>query len=168
VKAVRQEYSKSGYRGAVRAMRQDAELQGGAVKTHLQPTAVLSTMPRSERRTRRLRVWSRRIRSLRSATSVAYYRRSNPGNVCSSRTQFRWSSATLVGMRLCYEMCLSFYTRLMFGHRFGAFPASNGSRSSASHGAPLWRLGSSQSRSEPVVIIFRPKGTCTVVRPRSS
>ena len=36
-------------------------------------------------------------------------------------------------------------SRLMLGHRFGAFPAPGGTRSSASHSAPLRGLGSSQT-----------------------
>jgi hypothetical protein len=34
----------------------------------------------------------------------------------------------------------------LLGHSFGAFPAPGGTRSSASHGAPLWGLGSSQNK----------------------
>jgi hypothetical protein len=60
VKAVRQEYSKSRYRGAVRAVRRYAELQEEQSKRIYSDPAVPSTMPRSERRTRRLPVWSRR------------------------------------------------------------------------------------------------------------
>ena len=37
-------------------------------------------------------------------------------------------------------------SRLMLGHRFGAIPAPSGTRSSASHGAPLRGLGSSQNK----------------------
>ena len=36
--------------------------------------------------------------------------------------------------------------RLFLGHSFGAFPAPGGTRSSASHCAPLWGLGSSQNK----------------------
>jgi hypothetical protein len=38
--------------------------------------------------------------------------------------------------------------RLLLGHSFGAFPAPGGTRSSASHSAPLWGLGSSQNKFE--------------------
>src|SRR5208282_4407701 len=37
-------------------------------------------------------------------------------------------------------------SRLMLGHRFGAFPAPGGTRSSASRSAPLRGLGSSQNK----------------------
>jgi hypothetical protein len=37
-------------------------------------------------------------------------------------------------------------SRLMLGHRFGAFPAPGGTRSSASPMAPLWGLSSSQNK----------------------
>ena len=38
--------------------------------------------------------------------------------------------------------------RLLLGHSFGAFPAPGGTRSSASHCAPLRDLGSSQNKFE--------------------
>jgi hypothetical protein len=41
-----------------------------------------------------------------------------------------------------------YVSRLLLGHRFGAFPAPGGTRSSASHFAPLWGLGSSQNKFE--------------------
>jgi hypothetical protein len=39
-----------------------------------------------------------------------------------------------------------YVSRLMLGHRFGAFPAPGGARSSASRSAPLRGLGSSQNK----------------------
>ena len=39
-------------------------------------------------------------------------------------------------------------SRLLLGHSFGAFPAPGGTRSSASHSAPLRGLGSSQNKFE--------------------
>jgi hypothetical protein len=45
--------------------------------------------------------------------------------------------------RVC--RCVS---RLLLGHSFGAFPAPVGTRSSVSHFAPLWGLGSSQNKFE--------------------
>jgi hypothetical protein len=39
-----------------------------------------------------------------------------------------------------------FISRLLLGHSFGAFPAPGGTRSSASHCAPLRGLGSSQNK----------------------
>jgi len=41
-----------------------------------------------------------------------------------------------------------YVTRLLLGHSFGAFPAPGGTRSSASHFAPVWGLGSSQNKFE--------------------
>ena len=39
-----------------------------------------------------------------------------------------------------------YVSHLMLGHRFGVFPAPGGTRSSASHSAPLRGLGSSQNK----------------------
>ena len=41
-----------------------------------------------------------------------------------------------------------YVSRLLLGHSFGAFPAPGGTRSSASHSAPLRDLGSSQNKFE--------------------
>jgi len=41
-----------------------------------------------------------------------------------------------------------YISRLLLGHSFGAFPAPGGTRSSASHCAPLRGLGSSQNKFE--------------------
>jgi len=41
-----------------------------------------------------------------------------------------------------------YVSRLLLGHSFGAFPAPGGTRSSASHSAPLRSLGSSQNKFE--------------------
>jgi hypothetical protein len=41
-----------------------------------------------------------------------------------------------------------YVSRLLLGHSFGAFPAPGGTRSSASHCAPLRGLGSSQNKFE--------------------
>ena len=41
-----------------------------------------------------------------------------------------------------------YVSRLLLGHSFGAFPAPGGTRSSASHLAPLRGLGSSQNKFE--------------------
>ena len=45
--------------------------------------------------------------------------------------------------RVCRDV-----SRLLLGHSFGAFPAPGGTRSSASHLAPLRGLGSSQNKFE--------------------
>jgi hypothetical protein len=46
------------------------------------------------------------------------------------------------------ERVCRYISRLLLGHSFGAFPAPGGTRSSASHFAPLWGLGSSQNKFE--------------------
>ena len=45
------------------------------------------------------------------------------------------------------ERAFRYVSRLLLGHSFGAFPAPGGTRSSASHCAPLRGLGSSQNKS---------------------
>ena len=49
---------------------------------------------------------------------------------------------------LALERVCRYVSRLLFGHSFGAFPAPGGTRSSASHSALLWGLGSSQNKFE--------------------
>jgi len=44
------------------------------------------------------------------------------------------------------ERVYRYVSRLLLGHSFGAFPAPGGTRSSASHSAPLRGLGSSQNK----------------------
>ncbi len=44
------------------------------------------------------------------------------------------------------ERVCRYVSRLLLGHSFGAVPAPGGTRSSASHSAPLWGLGSSQNK----------------------
>jgi hypothetical protein len=46
------------------------------------------------------------------------------------------------------ERVWRYVSRLLLGHSFGAFPAPGGTRSSASHRAPLRGLGSSQNKFE--------------------
>ena len=46
------------------------------------------------------------------------------------------------------EPVCRYVSRLLLGHSFGAFPAPGGTRSSASHCAPLRGLGSSQNKFE--------------------
>jgi len=46
------------------------------------------------------------------------------------------------------ERVCRYISRLLLGHSLGAFPAPGGTRSSASHCAPLRRLGSSQNKFE--------------------
>ena len=47
---------------------------------------------------------------------------------------------------LALEPVCRYVSRLFLGHSFGAFPAPSGTRSSASHFAPLRGLGSSQNK----------------------
>ena len=74
-------------------------------------------------------------------------RRSFRGDAGSCRTaicvDFREPSAdeNFVLKRVC-----RFVSRLLLGHRFGSIPAPGGTRSSASHCAPLWGHGSSQNK----------------------
>ena len=46
------------------------------------------------------------------------------------------------------ERVCRYVSRLLLGHSFGAFPAPGGTRSSASHSAPLRGLGSSRNKFE--------------------
>ena len=76
-------------------------------------------------------------------------RRSFRGDASSSRTaiwlDFRESNAD---KNFALKRVCRFVSRLMLGHRFGAIPAPGGTRSSASHPAPLPRLGSSRNKFE--------------------
>jgi len=75
------------------------------------------------------------------------YGRSSGGDACSNRTanslDSRWPSAD---EKFVLKRVYRSVSRLMLGHRFGAIPAPSGTRSSASHGAPLRGLGSSQNK----------------------
>jgi hypothetical protein len=80
----------------------------------------------------------------------------NLGNHC--RCSFREdasSSRTAIGLEFgepsadknfALKRVCRFVSRLMLGHRFGAIPAPGGTRSSASHCAPLRSPGSSQNK----------------------
>jgi hypothetical protein len=63
-------------------------------------------------------------------------------------------AAIAVNFRQCaddnfdLERVCRYVSRLLLGHSFGAFPAPGGTRSSASHLAPLRGLGSSQNKFE--------------------
>jgi hypothetical protein len=76
-------------------------------------------------------------------------RPSNGGHASSNRTaiavNFRSQCAdeNFALGRVC-----RYVSRLLLGHSFGTFPAPGGARSSASHFAPLWGLGSSQNKFE--------------------
>jgi hypothetical protein len=69
------------------------------------------------------------------------------GQACSNRTAI---TAGFRSQRTDDNSALArvcrYVSRLMLGHRFGVLPAPGGTRSSASHSAPLWGLGSSQNK----------------------
>jgi len=76
-----------------------------------------------------------------------HFGRSFRGDASSSRTDIGLdfgepeTDENFVLKRVC-----RFVSRLMLGHRFGAIPAPGGTRSSASHFAPLRGPGSSQNK----------------------
>ena len=74
--------------------------------------------------------------------SYSEHARSNRAVIVATlRSQY--ADENLALERVC--RCVS---RLLLGHSFGAFPAPGGTRSSVSHCAPLWGLGSSQNKFE--------------------
>jgi hypothetical protein len=88
-------------------------------------------------------------KSLSTRNSCGELRPSNDGTCRSNRTaiavNFRSQSAdeNFALARVC-----RYVSRLLLGHSFGALPAPGGTRSSASHCAPLRGLGSSQNKFE--------------------
>jgi hypothetical protein len=86
-------------------------------------------------------------RSFISRNVSNHYRRSFRRDASSSRiaicTDFREPRAD---ENFALKRVSSFASRLMLGHRFGAIPAPGGTRSSASHCAPLRGHGSSQNK----------------------
>jgi hypothetical protein len=75
------------------------------------------------------------------------YRRSLRGDASSSRTAICsdfWEPSADENFAL--KRVCRFVSRLMLGHRFGAIPAPVGTRSSASHCAPLRGPGTSQNK----------------------
>ena len=67
-----------------------------------------------------------------------------------SRIELRWrqtSAANLQIKTLLPRVCRC-VSRLLLGHSFGALAAPGGTRSSASHSASLWGLGSSPDKFE--------------------
>ena len=88
-------------------------------------------------------------KSLSTRNCGGDWRRSYGGPCCSNRTaiavNFRSQCAD---DNFALERVCRFVSRLLLGHCFGAFPAPGGTRSSASHCAPLWGLGSSQNKFE--------------------
>ena len=92
-------------------------------------------------------LWASANQSSISRNAGNHYRSSFRGDASSSRTaiclDFREPSAD---KNFALKGVCRFVSRLMLGHRFGAIPAPGGTRSSASHCAPLWCHGSSQNK----------------------
>ena len=72
---------------------------------------------------------------------------SSGGQACSYRTAITagFGSQRTDDNSALVRVC-RYVSRLMLGHRFGVFPAPGGTRSSASHSAPLRDLGSSRNK----------------------
>jgi hypothetical protein len=91
--------------------------------------------------------WAWASQSFISRNVGNHCRRSFRGDASSSRTaiwlDFREPSAD---KNSALKRVCRFVSRLMLGHRFGAIPAPGGTRSSASHCAPLRGHGSSQNK----------------------
>ncbi len=91
--------------------------------------------------------WAWANQSFISRNVGNHCRRSFRGDASSSRTaiwlDFREPSAD---KNFALKRVCRFVSRLMLGHRFGAIPAPGGTRSSASHCAPLRGHGSSQNK----------------------
>ena len=88
-------------------------------------------------------------KSLSTRNSGGELRPSYGGHASSNRTaiavNFRSQGAD---DNFALERVCRYVSRLLLGHSFGAFPAPGGTRSSASHCAPLRGLGSSQNKFE--------------------
>jgi hypothetical protein len=91
--------------------------------------------------------WAWASQSFISRNVDNHCRRSLHGDASSSRAaicvDFREPSAD---KNFALKRVCRFVSRLMLGHRFGAIPAPGGTRSSASHRAPLRGPGSSQNK----------------------
>ena len=88
-------------------------------------------------------------KSLSTRNGGGELRPSCGGHACSNRAaiaaNFRSQCAD---DNFALERVCRYVSRLLLGHSFGAFPAPGGTRSSASHSAPLRGLGSSQNKFE--------------------
>jgi hypothetical protein len=93
------------------------------------------------------RLVARAIAGLLTRNNDGEVRPSSGGQACSRRTAM---TAGFRSQRTDDNSALArvcrYVSRLMLGHRFGVFPAPGGTRSSASHSAPLRGLGSSQNK----------------------
>ena len=94
---------------------------------------------------------SRAVKSANKGLSTGNYggelRPSYGGTCLSSRTAIAVNFRSQCADENCdlARVC-RYVSRLLLSHSFGAFPAPCGTRSSASHCAPLWGLGSSQNK----------------------
>jgi hypothetical protein len=90
---------------------------------------------------------ARAIADLSTRNDGGELRPSCGGHACSNRTAITvaFRSQHTDGNSALARVC-RYVSRLLLGHRFGVFPAPGGTRSSASHFAPLRGLGSSQNK----------------------
>ena len=95
------------------------------------------------------RMVERATKSLSTRNYRSELRPSYGGHASSNRTaiavNFRSQCAD---ENFSLECVRRYVSRLLLGHSFGTFPAPGGTRSSASHFAPLRDLGSSQNKFE--------------------
>jgi hypothetical protein len=86
-------------------------------------------------------------RSLPTCNSSGGLRPSYGGHGGSNRTAIAVNfRSQCTDENFALERVYRYVSRLLLGHSFGAFPAPGGTRSSASHCAPLRDLGSSQTK----------------------
>ena len=88
-------------------------------------------------------------KSLSTGNSSGKLRPSYDGHAGSNRTAIAGNfGSQCADENFALERVCRYVSRLLLGHSFGAFPAPGGTRSSASHSAPLRGLGSSQNKFE--------------------
>jgi len=91
--------------------------------------------------------WAWANQSFISRNRGNHCRRSFGGDASSSRTAICLDSREpSADENFALKRVCRFVSRLILGHRFGAIPAPGGTRSSASHCAPLRGHGSSQNK----------------------
>jgi len=91
--------------------------------------------------------WARANQNFISRNVDNHFGRSFRGDASSSRTAIWWDFPEPgADKNFALKRVSRFVSRLMLGHRFGAIPAPGGTRSSASHCAPLRGPGSSQNK----------------------
>jgi len=91
--------------------------------------------------------WAWANKSFVGRNADNHFSRSFRGDARSSRTDIWWDFCEpSADKNFALKRVCRFVSRLMLGHRFGAIPAPGGTRSSASHWAPLRGHGSSQNK----------------------